>query len=332
LENGCTKLTDTCDNLLKNDQINENFGTHELVSKPSLSNVKVSNDILLNSVRSLNDEFWNDFRSYLTNEKHSPSSIRDKISYAKRFHQVLKIRDASLISSLSPDVKSHAMKSLASLSKYLGLYDEWLEIIRKYQLKWASGNKTINTFKTIFGSEGKDLKSMLKWISDVTMILPEEYKNILLFNTLTGLRPDEAQKSIWLIKTKDDDYIDKSKELLKHYRFPSIFLRKTKNAYVSVINDQILEMARNTPDKENYYNSLRKKISIKNGYAMNLYFCRKVFATYLRNKGVEAELIDWLQGRSRSVFVNFYYRPDIHEIITKKIRPILNELRNELVT
>lgn len=53
---------------------------------------------------------------------------------------------------------------------------------------------------------------MIKWIIDVSGVLPQEYKNILLFNTLTGLWPDEAQKSLWLIKTsKEDAYINKER-------------------------------------------------------------------------------------------------------------------------
>ena len=65
---------------------------------------------------------------------------------------------------------------------------------------------------------------------------------------------------------------------------------------------------------------------------MNMYYCRKVFATYLRNKGIEPEIIGLLQGRiSSSVFVNHYYSPDINEIITKRIRPVLEELRVELI-
>jgi hypothetical protein len=52
----------------------------------------------------------------------------------------------------------------------------------------------------------------------------------------------------------------------------------------------------------------------------------------LRNKGIEPEIIDLLQGRiSDSVFVNHYYRPDINEIITKRIRPVLDELMKELI-
>ena len=137
---------------------------------------------------------------------------------------------------------------------------------------------------------------MIDWIRKVSAILPEEYKNILLFNTFTGLRPDEARKAIWLTKTRENDYVDKERSILKHYQFPETFLRQTKNAYVSIIIDQFIEFANGTPNKENYMADLRKQI-IKKGYTMNLYNFRKVFATYLRNKGLEPEIIDLLQGR-----------------------------------
>ena len=52
----------------------------------------------------------------------------------------------------------------------------------------------------------------------------------------------------------------------------------------------------------------------------------------IRDKEIEPEIIDLLQRRiGSSVFVNHYYRPDIKDIITKKIKPVLDELRKELV-
>jgi len=153
-----------------------------------------------------------------------------------------------------------------------------------------------------------------------------------LFNTLTGLRPNEAQKSNHIIKSKEEEYIDKDKGILKHYQFPEIFLRQTKNAYISIINQDILEIAKNTPNNEHYYNSLRKRISIKNNFDMNMYYCRKVFATYLRNNGIMPEIINLLQGRiSSSVFVNHYYRPDLNNEFYDKVRGLLNKLKNDLI-
>ncbi|HET6588727.1 MAG TPA: hypothetical protein VFG45_01030 [Candidatus Nitrosocosmicus sp.] len=285
---------------------------------------------LPNSVRFSELNFWVNFKTYLINEQHSQASIRDRLSYAKRFYHIVERKDASSITTITPDVKTYVMKALAALSKFMGIYDDWLEIIKRYNLKWSNGNRSLTTFKQIFEENADNLNSMIKCIKEVTSFLPLEYKNVLLFTTLTGLRPDEAQKAIWLIKTKESEYVDNDRGFLKHYQFPSIFLRQTKNTYVSIINDQILEIAKGVPTKERYLVGLRKRV-LKKGYKMNMYYCRKVFATYLRNNGIEPEIIDLLQGRiSSSVFVNHYYRPDVNEIITKRIRPVLDELRNEM--
>ena len=45
---------------------------------------------------------------------------------------------------------------------------------------------------------------------------------------------------------------------------------------------------------------------------MNMNYCRKIFATFMRNNGIEQEVIDLLQGRiPKSVFVRHYYKPDL---------------------
>ena len=55
----------------------------------------------------------------------------------------------------------------------------------------------------------------------------------------------------------------------------------------------------------------------------------RAFTTYLLNKGMEPEIIVLLQGRiSSSVLVNYYYGSDRNEIITKRIRLVLDEVIN----
>ncbi|HYO06987.1 MAG TPA: hypothetical protein VER14_08380 [Phototrophicaceae bacterium] len=39
------------------------------------------------------------------------------------------------LTKLSPDGKSHTMKILASLSKFLGRYDQYLDIIKRDRLR-----------------------------------------------------------------------------------------------------------------------------------------------------------------------------------------------------
>ena len=89
------------------------------------------------------------------------------------------------------------MKALSSLAKYLGLYEEWKNIVQRYQLKWSDCNKNIKVFNAIFQNEGNSYSSMQDWIKGVMSVLTNNYRKIILFNTLTGLRPDEAQKAIW---------------------------------------------------------------------------------------------------------------------------------------
>src|SRR5215218_5313062 len=76
---------------------------------------------------------------------------------------------------------------------------------KKYQLRWKNGNyNSLNTFKSIFGLEDgnnkQSLPNMIDWIRSTVQEMPKEYANILIFNTLTGLRPDEAYKAIHFIK------------------------------------------------------------------------------------------------------------------------------------
>ena len=70
------------------------------------------------AVRLLIDEqFWNDFKTYLINYKNSQSGVRGKMSYAKRFYHTLERKDASSLITLTPDVKSYIMRAIAALSK-----------------------------------------------------------------------------------------------------------------------------------------------------------------------------------------------------------------------
>ncbi len=153
--------------------------------------VTLPNSVRLESGNRPN-EVWPDFKNYLCAERQSTSSIRDKVSYAKRYCHVLGTGNASELQPLSADKKSHAMKALASLAKFTGRYDEWLDIVKRYHLRWSNGGNSVKAFKSIFDSEGegKNFDSMARWIRDVSATLPAEYKNILAFNTLTGLRPD----------------------------------------------------------------------------------------------------------------------------------------------
>jgi intergrase/recombinase len=122
------------------------------------------------------------------------------------------------------------------------------------------------------------------------------------------LRADESFKSIELFQNDKINYLNEKLMILEHFRYPNIFIRRTKKAYVSLVNENILQVAEAVECTS--YNKL-KIYCKKNNLEMRMSYCRKIFATHLRTSGVEQETIDFLQGRvPRSVFARHYFRPD----------------------
>jgi hypothetical protein len=277
-------------------------GTNERNPLQGYENDHNNNQSRNTHFREINEEFWDDFEKYLKGT-HRDKSVVCRLSYAKKYYHVLLEGNAKDILSLSNQKKLQVMKSLSVLSKFIGCYDMWKSIKEKYQLKWSSGN-SFDAFKKII-NEDNSLNSLLDWLNNTTSQISDKYRNILFYCTLTGLRPNEACQSIKLFKEKIDNYLDKNKMMLKHFEFPDIFIRRTKQAYLSIANDLILKIAN---ESGNYsYNALRCHLKRKN-ILMNMNYCRKIFATFMRNNGVQSEIVDLLQGRiPKSVFVRHYY-------------------------
>ena len=62
---------------------------------------------------------------------------------------------------------------------------------------------------------------------------------------------------------------------------------------------------------------------------MQLKYCRKIFASYLRESGVESEIIDLLQGHvSKSVFAGHYLTPRLD--YGDKVVRALDKLRYQI--
>jgi hypothetical protein len=163
--------------------------------------------------------------------------------YAKDYSFVLNESDASSLLLLSNEKRIHVMKALATLSKYTGCYDNWKDIINRYQLKW-SNEETVWPFSDVIMNGEHNYSSMITWLKDTCSKLHSSYGNILLFNTLTGLRPDEACKSIQIIQKEEGNYVRKDLMILEHYKFPHIFIRRTKKAYISIVTDSVLGLAK----------------------------------------------------------------------------------------
>jgi intergrase/recombinase len=231
--------------------------------------------------------------------------------------------------TLSPRNKHHAMTALANLAKYTGCYDLWLQIRQCYNLKWTSGNESLQSFNRFFDDE-LNLDVMLQRIKDMMRLLPPNMAQIIKFAWLIGLRPAEVVESVKLINDEEElqEYYKPERQALEHFRFPDIFLRQTKKAYISFVTPEMLDMVRYPKSSILTYNAIRLTCRRK-GINMEMRFCRKVFASWFHKCSISDITIDLLQGRvGQSVLVNHYIKPS--RDYKDKIIQALNELKKEL--
>jgi hypothetical protein len=259
---------------------------------------------------------WNQFKQFLL-QRTNAKTTGERIRYSKQFVNVLQTGDAQPLLQVTPDKRIHAMKGLASLSRFLGCYDTWLQIRQRYNLKWSTGNENLAAFQRFFDDK-RSLDSMLQWVRDAIRVLPAPMGEIIKFNVLTGLRPNEALAAIRLLNIQNSEigkmnkvqYYNPERQCLEHFRFPEIFLRRTKSAYISIVDNQLLQIAqkvRKTPT----YEVLRFRCT-RAGLEFHMGWCRKIFGSWLRqNGGIASETVDLLQGRvPRTVFARNYFTPD----------------------
>jgi hypothetical protein len=263
------------------------------------------------------------FKQYLLAQKKR--NWKQILLKATKHGHILQTGDASEILIFSNTKRRHVMEALVCLSRYQGTYNTWREIKEKYQLKWTSPD-SLEVFQSIYNNE-KNYSAMLNWLNSSIARIPKPYANILIYTTLTGLRPTEACQSIALIQGDLQNYLKTDKMILEHYQYPEIYIRNSKKAFISIVDDTIIKIGREAANCG--YNALRNYL-VRRKLGMNMSYCRKIFATYLRTKGVEQETIDLLQGRiPKSVFARHYFRPDFANIQNEIIKS-LSILRKEI--
>lgn len=280
------------------------------LAAPAMSRLPEENNNFDNSMarwfESDIDIDWQQFNQFLLQRMNENTAI-DRMRYAKQFQYVLNDNgNASGLTQLKPDARIHAMKALSNLAKFTG-YDIWLQIRQRYNLNWSTGTEKLDAF-TRFFDDNNSLDSMIGSLKEAIQMLPKSYSDFLIFSTLTGLRASETIESVRLICSSTNEYYDPESKCLEHFRFPQLFLRRTKAAYISIVDDEIIGIAKSI-DKTPTYNGLKTARRRRN-LSMQMKYCRKIYASYLRQSGIETEIIDLLQCRvPKSVFARHYFRP-----------------------
>ena len=259
----------------------------------------------------------------------TPKTAEDRLRYAKQFGSILQTGDATILLQVPPNKRIHAMKALSALARFTGQTDNWRVIRQKYGLQWSTGTEKLDAF-TRFFDDSKDLDTMIGWLKEALQVLPPSYANFFLFCTLTGMRCSEALESVKLINKKDPEtlrYYDPDGQVLRHYAFPDILIRRTKAVYISVVDDEIIGIAQDI-EKVPTLNAL-KMVSRRTSLSMRVKYCRKIFASYLHRCGESSDLIDMLQGRiGKNIFLKHYLTPSAN--YKDRVLTALEKLQKQL--
>jgi intergrase/recombinase len=127
------------------------------------------------------------------------------------------------------------------------------------------------------------------------------------------MRASECAESIRLIKNSkllvEGQYYDPERQILQHYEFPHIFIRRTKAIYISIVDREILGIAQEIDKAPPLYYGL-KKVIMHRSLTMRIKYCRKIYTSWLRQSGIEPEIVDMLSGRvGKNIFLRHYYWP-----------------------
>jgi hypothetical protein len=272
---------------------------------------------------------WQHFQNFLL-QRMTAKTAGDRMSYAKQYAHILTSGEYTpQLLQLSPNKRIHIQKALSCLARFTGRAEQWRQIRQQYQLSWSTGTEKIDAFSRFF-DDSRSSDVMVQWLREAVQVLPSKHANLLLFCTLTGMRGSECIESVRLINqelTSSGKYYNPERQILQHYLYPNIFIRRTKAIYISIVNDNIIRIAQRIGNDPTLP-GLKKAISNRK-LSMHIKYCRKIQASWLKQHGIETEIINMLQGRiGKDIFLRHYMTPNNN--FKDKVLNALEELQQTL--
>jgi len=273
---------------------------------------------------------WLAFKEWLL-RNHKRYVAQYMVSYARQYKSCLDSGDLSCLFQLSSGKKRLVMSSLSALSKYLGVYDYWKRLIRQYQLKWSGKSKDEIVIARL--TKVQNPEEVFEWIKAVKKARPD-YEAFMDFIAITGLRFIEAVTSYNLIRKLEKEgklyeYYDSDKEVLEHYKFKELFLRKAKKVFVSFVPREVIErIIENGKLGKSGIQTAVKRL----GLPLRFGDVREVHGTLLLRYLSESE-VNFLHGRiSGSVFMTNYFNPKWITDLKQRVFKGITEIQNKIST
>jgi intergrase/recombinase len=269
---------------------------------------------------------YDEFKQWLINKEFSKSYIKNIMPCARKYGYLVNsnsLRELELLGNWS---RTHAIKALIMLSKYLGQYTEFKARLQQHGIKMYRTNG-LTAFLRILNANNKDT---LQWLNQTMPYLRDNEQVFAKFLKLSGLRVSEAITSFNLCielfkENKLNGYYDASLNVLCHFKYPKLFIRRSKACYITFIKPKLLSEICNSQPVT--YASIRKKLE-RSKIPMRFNELRDIFGTHLVNNGILEIEQNLCCGRIPvSIFIRHYWSPKLKEL-GKRVFRALESLDN----
>ena len=274
------------------------------------------------------------FASWLFQRGFSGVYVRHCVAYAQRFWRLVVENRLSFLAGLPYAQRRHALCALSNYSKYVGMHKMFLERLKDAGVNWKS-QESWQIFERLFNG-AESVSDVESWLMQLKEKADRETLTAVAVIALLGVRPSEGCAALNLVSDGElrKGYLDVENMILQHFRYPKLFLRGSKNVYISVLTEKILDVLRKWEIEKHRKMSadlLLHRIVRKCRMPSRLYDLRRWWATRMRENGLLAEEIDCLQGRlSPQIFLRSYFRPDMSRLF-EKTRKILEKLEKKFL-
>ncbi|MDR2720612.1 MAG: hypothetical protein LBC03_07415 [Nitrososphaerota archaeon] len=245
-----------------------------------------------------------ELEEWLNKKQYVKAYVKRTVSYAKQYgHCLFSGNYQALIEAKNQHDK---LSAIANLAKFTGRYDVFRADIKKWGIKWSGYDAGFKGFLNIISNRHEGLRDYVT--SAYAVALPNE-RLFIEFLASTGLRVGEACIAFNLIiklqaEGRLGEYYNEGLQCLEHYKFPELFLRRTKKAYVSFVDMVTVGLIGDS--KPVNYNRLVCELK-RQGCKLRLKQLRSYHNSRLYKAGIQSELIDIVAGRvPKSVFQRHY--------------------------
>ena len=203
--------------------------------------------------------------------------------YARKYCHLLNGNLSCLESLKSEYAKTHAVKPLVVLSKFLGKSQDFRKKLKDFGIKTYKPD-SFASFLRILGNNSSD---WLEWYKRALTALRTGERLFLKFTIVAGLRRSEATASFNVIiqlakENRLQEYYDSDLQCLQHFKYKEAFLRRTKNCYISFASKELIFAIANS--KPVTYPAIRKRLS-QNGIKCRIAELGDYFGTHYSFNG-----------------------------------------------